>query len=419
MQNTEKSRETKTIKILRVISRLNIGGPAIHVKLLTEKLNSETFSSLLVTGRLSPGEGDMGYLFDEIKDRVTYIPELQREISPIKDIMTMIKILAVIYREKPDILHTHAAKAGFCRMAGAIYNLFSFRRKVKIVHTFHGNVFEGYFGKWKSLAFIHIERWLAGFSDAIVAISQSQKEDLIRKYRIAPANKVKRIRLGFDLKPFLESRGMIRDDGLRKKIGADKNTFIIGVIGRLTPIKNHVMFLEAAKWVLKENPGKDIRFVVIGDGELREELESRCSRNELNTHVHFCGWIKEVSRVYGDIDILALTSVNEGTPVTIIEAMASSVPVVSTWVGGVGDLLGQSKMEGVKNRDYEVCPRGILCKTMNAKSFARALQYQMDTGGDQHTRDRIVRARDFVASAYSQERLVRDVASLYVELVKK
>ncbi|MFH1491261.1 MAG: glycosyltransferase, partial [Pseudomonadota bacterium] len=395
----------KKIKILRIIARLNIGGPAIHVQLLTKGLDRERFESTLVTGSLSPEEGDMSYLFDPAEKQPIVIPELQREIRPFHDVKVISRIWRILNEEKPDIVHTHTAKAGTVgRLAALLYNLFS-RKKIKLVHTFHGHVFEGYFGRVKSKVFIWIERFLASRTDRIIAISETQKKELSGKYQIAPASKIHVIPLGFDLTPFLSnktSRGEFRKD-----ISIGENTILIGIVGRLVPIKNHHMFLESAKILLENSPDLKVKFAIIGDGELRKELENYCMELGLHDHVIFCGWIKDLVPVYADLDILALTSDNEGTPVSIIEAMASSVPVIATDVGGVRDLLETGKDENVIN-GFLKCEMGILCRKGDSLAFANGLRCLLEANKEEK-RNQIIRARSFAREKYSERRLLRDI----------
>lgn len=405
----------KKIKILRMIARLNVGGPAIHVYLLTRGIDPDRFQSILVTGKISPQEGDMSYLFDSLDKKPVIIPELQREISLMLDLKALARIFKILCRERPDIVHTHTAKAGTsARLAAMAYNLVSDRR-VKLVHTFHGHVFEGYFSRKKSLMFIWIERLLARGTDVIIAISETQKKALSDKYRIAPADKIEIIPLGFDLKSFLHCRAL--KGQFRQQLGMEDDVVLIGIIGRLVPIKHHMMFFNAARIFIEENPGIQVKFIVVGDGELRDELESYCQKHGLADYVHFCGWMKGLPPVYADLDILALTSINEGTPVSIIESMASSVPVIATDVGGVLDLLGAE--DGRPPSDgFRICERGILCRKNDAKGLANGLKYLIGN----HTREnqeRMTRARLFVEQRFSQERLLNDIESLYLNLMAR
>lgn len=406
----------RKIKILRTIARLNIGGPAIHVHLLTTGLNPARFETILVTGSISEQEGDMSYLFHDDQHQHCRISVLQRDISITMDIRVIYRIFKLLCQLRPNIVHTHTAKAGFtARTAALIYNLV-FGKRIKIVHTFHGHVFEGYFNRLKSRLFVYIERFIAHGTDAIIAISQSQQKDLAEKYCIAPVEKIRIVELGFDLAPFLSTD---RFKGqFRKQLGVGAHTLLIGIIGRLVPIKNHEMFLDAAALFLKDHPEYDVQFVIIGDGECRRSLEAYCQAKNLMDHVIFWGWVRHVSLVYADLDILALSSLNEGTPVSIIEAMASSVPVIATQVGGIQDLMGKPVDEPIQNGGFMVCERGIICANQDATGFSRGLAY-LTAEENRHRNARIQRARDYVVNRYAKERLQKDIESLYDQLIKE
>lgn len=402
-------------KVLRILSRMNIGGPSIHVSLLTRRLNPKRFESKLVTGTISAGEGDMSYLMQGCNGAVLAIPELQREIDLRKDSRAFLKLFQTIIKEKPQIVHTHTAKAGTVgRLAAGCYQLFSGRR-VTLVHTFHGNVLEGYFSPIKSKVFRGIERLLARFTDAIIAISPTQKWDLVEKHAITTAHKVHTINLGFDLSPFV-GLGRRRTRLFRNVLGIGDDAILIGIIGRLVPIKNHRMFLEAAKLVLSRNDHLPIRLVVVGDGEMRSQLESYSADLGIRENVLFAGWVKDIPQIYADLDMVALTSVNEGTPVSVIEAMAASVPVVSTGVGGIKDLLGAIEAHQPLPNGFKICQRGILCPNDNAETFANGLQFLIDRHrkGNQ---ERITSARSYVLENYSQDRLVQAIETLYDQLL--
>ena len=409
------SGDTRRIRILRMIARLNIGGPAIHVNLLTRGLDTGRFHSTLVTGKISPQEGDMSYLFDSSKTKPVIITELQREISLTLDVKALIQIFRILRRENPDIVHTHTAKAGFgARMAVILYNILC-RKKVRMVHTFHGHVFEGYFSRQKSLLFIWVERLLAKYTDVIIAISPTQKRELGEDFRIAPCYKIETIPLGFNLTPFFNSR--LLKGKFRRSLGLDDDTILVGIIGRLVPIKNHLMFFRAAKIFIDENPDIKVMFVAVGDGELRTDLESYCNKEGLAQHVCFCGWMRDVPSVYADLDILALSSMNEGTPVSIIESMASSVPVISTHAGGVLDLLGPPD-GGPGSDDFKICERGILCRKDDAPGMAKGFKYLL-RGDTDEKEQRLARARAFVEQRYSEKRLINDIESLYLNLMQQ
>jgi len=406
----------RKIKVLRFIARLNVGGPSIHVYLLSTGLHSNGFESILVTGRISPQEGDMSYLFEGSSGiRPLIVQDLQREINPAKDLKAFFHILKILRQENPDIVHTHTAKAGTTgRIAVIVHNLLG-RRDVHTVHTFHGHVFEGYFSPAKSLLFIMIERLLAKSTDVIIAISKTQKEDLSTRFRIAPSARIKTIPLGFDLKPFLESNEL--KGRFRRSLGLEEATFLVGIIGRLVPIKHHVMFLDAAGLFLKRNSGIRVKFVMVGDGELREMLTVYCEQKGLTDHVVFCGWRRDLPEVYADLDVLALTSLNEGTPVSIIEAMAASTPVIATDAGGVLDLLGP-RNGAPASGDFILCERGLLCKRGDAAGLAEGLTY-LAGNRTAEMKQMVRRAQSFVETSFSANRLVNDVERLYLNLMKR
>lgn len=404
--------DDKRIKVLRVVSRLNIGGPSIHCSILTKGLSGSRFSSKLVTGKEARREGDMSHLISRNNGCLLKIPELQREINIYKDIKAFFEILKIIFREKPDIVHTHMAKAGAVSRAAVLFHNLVSSKKIKTVHTFHGNVLDGYFNPQKSKLFIRIERALAKVTDAIIALSQTQKWELTKKYDIARDDKIHIINLGFDLTQFTDSNG--RGKGkLRSSIGVKDDTLLIGIVGRLVPIKNHVLFMDSAKLIMEKCPDKDVRYVIVGDGELREPLESYARKIGIQDNVIFYGWEKEIQKIYADIDMLMLTSNNEGTPVSIIESMASQVPVVTTGVGGVKDLLGRIETSSSADRDFSVCERGILCPKGNAEALANGIRYLVEN--DNHRL--IQKAKDFVFDNYTDRRLIERVENLYESLL--
>ena len=404
--------EKNRIKILRVISRLNIGGPSIHVHLLTNNLNHKQFITKLVTGKISPFEGDMSYLIKDNEKLPIIIPQLQREVNIVNDLTSLYKFYKLILKYKPDIVHTHTAKAGsVARTSVFIYNLFH-EKHIYLVHTFHGNIFQGYFKKITAKVYLLIERLLAEYTDQIIAISESQKNELVNKFNIARSKKVKILKLGFDLRPFTETIKYHGD--LRKKYNIEGKTFLIGIIGRLVPIKNHILFLKAARIFISNNPELDVKFLIIGDGELKDKLSFFTEKAGLKKFVIFCGWIKNISKIYTELDLLALTSINEGTPVSIIEAMAASIPVIATNAGGVKDLLGKDYIN--HNQHINICERGVICCDYEAESLANGFEY-IKKENKVELNKRVKAARDFVLKNYSKERLIRETEGLYLELI--
>lgn len=380
----------KKIKVLRIIARLNIGGPAIHTVLLTAGLDKDRFESLLVCGAVSPGEGDMAYYARERGVRLVYVPQLRRELNPLNDLIAFVKICRIIRAEKPDIIHTHTAKAGTLGRVAGLCN------DIKVVHTFHGHVFEGYFNPFFTKIFILIEKVLAYFTSKIITVSEEVKKELVG-LGIAKAQKIAVIPLGFELERFLGGPGNDRGG--------------VGIVGRLVPVKNHRLFLEAAARIIKEKPQLKARFKIIGDGELRGDLEEYSRELKIGPWVEFTGWQRDLAAVYADLDVVCLTSLNEGTPVSLIEAMACARVVVATEVGGVPDLLG----EVVEERDgFSVRERGISSKPKDAQGFAWAVAFILDNPGA--GKSLALAAREYVKTVFSKERLVRDMENLYLEV---
>lgn len=395
----------KKIKVLRIIARLNIGGPSIHTILLDSGLDKERFDSLLVCGSVDKEEGDMSYLAQgkNIKPRI--IPELKRELNIFYDTVAFIKIVKIIFSERPNIIHTHTAKAGSIgRFAGIFYNFFIPEiKKAKIIHTFHGHVLSGYFGPLKTKSFILIERFLALFSAKILTVSESVKNELM-VFGICPESKIEVIPLGLELKKFLEIPSR------------ERTPLNIGIVGRLVPIKNHRLFLDAVAKIIKENPDMQLNFKIVGDGELRQELQLYCRKLNISEQVKFLGWKKDLVSVYNDLDIVALTSINEGTPVSLIEAMASARPVVATDVGGVRDLLGKEIDYGIRPLvGFKLLERGILVRPQDAFSFSLALILFFK---NKWLRQKMgLSSRDYVRTRYAKERLINDIGALYNEVL--
>lgn len=382
----------KKIRILRIIARLNIGGPAIHTVLLTQGLDKEKFQTLLACGYPDKDEGDMSYYAAENNVSPYFIPELKRELNLRHDFAAFKKIYCLIKKERPQIIHTHTAKAGVLgRMAGIFYNLTAGKnKKVKLIHTFHGHIFEGYFGKIKARLFLLIERILANFSCEIITVSKKLKQELI-SLGIGNDEKIKVIPLGFELEKFLN---------LAPRSG---NDVCVGIVGRLVPVKNHIFFLDAARRVIDDNPLLAVKFKIVGDGELRQKLQDYAKGFGLDAYVEFLGWQKDLTGIYSGIDIAALTSLNEGTPVSIIEAMASAKAVAAVDVGGVRDLLGE---------DSE---RGILVKSQDIGAFTHALNRLIK---DVDLRRNFgLRAREFVRERFAKERLIKDIENLYLSVL--
>jgi glycosyltransferase involved in cell wall biosynthesis len=388
---------------------------------LTEGLKPLGYETVLVTGVVPAGEDDMTYFAAAAGISPITISQMSREISS-KDLVAAWKIYRLMRREKPDIVHTHTAKAGAVgRMAGLMYRwltpsaLLGRPRRCRFVHTFHGHVFHSYYGPGKTKLFLAVERSLARTpTDRIVVVSEQQRHEINEHFHVGRREQFEVIPLGLDLEVFAD--GEPRRARVRDELGAGDSDVLVGIVGRLTEVKNHEMFLLVAArvkaLVATENSDVRIKFVIIGDGRRRSPLETRASGLGLSEDVVFLGTRNDPEYFYPALDIVALTSLNEGTPLTLIEAMANERPVIATAVGGVVDLLGAqvSQQDG-----YTICERGISVASGDVESFARALLRLV--------KDRALRARvsaagkDFVYANYGKDRLIRDISNLYERLL--
>ncbi|MBD0371752.1 MAG: glycosyltransferase [Pyrinomonadaceae bacterium] len=415
------------MKIVRIIARLNVGGPARHVIWLTAALQDTEYESLLVTGVVPPNEDDMSYFAEELRVKPLVIPEMSREISP-KDALTVWKLYRLLLRERPDLVHTHTAKAGTVgRLAGFMYRwltpatLLGRPRRCRFVHTYHGHIFHSYYGPLKTRLFIFIEKMLARLStDRIVVISQQQFREIHERFGVGRREQFSVIRLGFDLTEFdgWESRR----DILRRELGTESRDVLVGIVGRLTGIKNHSLFLEAVArfkeqhGVLPKGGGR-VRFLIIGDGQLRQTLEDKTRSLGLEGDVLFLGTRNDPENFYPALDVVALTSHNEGTPLTLIEAMGCARPFVATVVGGVVDLLGEKDLDESDGVGFQVCEHGVSVRPDDAESFSGALEYIIRD--EQKRLEMGRRGRRFVEENYSIERLLSDIRNLYRGLEKE
>jgi len=368
------------MRVMRIIARLNVGGPARHVVWLHEALAARGHECLLVTGTVPKGEDDMSAFAAAHGVTPVVIPSMSRELSP-RDLATIRSIRRLMREFRPDIVHTHTAKAGaVARIAGM------FQRDMKFVHTYHGHVFHSYYGRVKTWLFLTIERLLARLNtDRIVVLSEQQLHEIHDRFRVGRREQFAVIPLGIDLE---ELRGCDETPA--------RPQLAVGIVGRIAPIKNHAMFLRVA-----ERLRDRARFVVYGDGADRAELERQ------TTNVHFAGTCP-AREVYRSLDVVALTSRNEGTPLALIEAMACGRAVISTAVGGVIDLLG-----GVIERreGFDIRERGITAESDDVAGFAAGLAFL--TENESFRRELAARGRAYAEANHSKQRLVADILALY------
>jgi glycosyltransferase involved in cell wall biosynthesis len=387
---------SERVKILRVIARLNMGGPALHVAYLTAGLRERGYETTLVAGSLARGEDSMAFVADELGVNVVRIDELGREISPLRDLLATVRLARLIRRERPQILHTHTAKAGTVGRVAAL--LAGSRRPPIVVHTFHGHVLRGYFGPLRSFFFRLLERWLASRTTALVAVSPQVRDDLVA-LRVAPRERFVVIRLGIEL----DQRVAPDQDGRsesRRYLGIPDERFTVGWIGRMTGVKRTDDVLVAFKHL--RDSGVDACLCLVGDGPDRTQLEQRAHELGVVRDTLFLGYQENVAPFYAAFDALVLPSGNEGTPVSAIEALAAGRPVVATRVGGVPDVV----------RDGE---DGFLVEAGATDELAERLAR---LARDPELRRRMgEEGRSRVVPRYAVDRLVDDVDRLYRSLL--
>jgi glycosyltransferase involved in cell wall biosynthesis len=389
-------------KVLRIINRLNLGGPTYNAAYLSKYLGDE-FDTLLVSGMKDGTEESSEFIVKNLDLHPVYIPEMYRELHPFRDYRSYYKLRKLIDEFKPDIVHTHAAKAGAVGRLAALHS-----GVPVIVHTFHGHVFHSYFSPIKTRVFLEIERYLGSRTTKIIALSDIQKRELVDEYQVADESRFEVIPLGFDLKRFTENVSHKRMV-FREKYCISDDEIAIGIIGRLVPIKNHELFLKAISTVIN-NTTKKIKAFIIGDGEDRQKIEQIATLLGLDFSAQvpykgpivFTSWIKEVDVALAGLDIVALTSNNEGTPVSLIEAQASGKPIVSTKVGGIENIV-------IANET------ALLSLPGKVEDFAKNLLQLVDN--DELRWKLSQKGKEFVYNRFSYNRLCKDMSNLYHSLL--
>jgi glycosyltransferase involved in cell wall biosynthesis len=383
------------IRVLRVIARLNMGGPALHVAYLSAGLAERGYETTLVAGSLARGEGSMAYVAEDLGVRVVKLDALSREISPVRDAISVLRLARLIREQRPQILHTHTAKAGTVGRLAAL--LAGGARPPIVVHTFHGHVLRGYFGPFKSQAFRLLERLLARVTTRLIAVSPQVRDDLV-SLGVAPAEKFSVVRLGVELGERVQTR--VAGAEARARLGIGPERFVVGWVGRMTGVKRTADVLKGVAQ-LRER-GVDAVLLMVGDGPDRERVERGASVLGIMRHCYFLGYQEDVSEWYQAFDAMVLPSANEGTPVVVIEALAAGCPVVATSVGGVPDVI----RDGVD---------GFLVAASDIEQLAERLAR---LAADPELRARMGEAgRESVPRRYAVERLVGDVDELYRSLI--
>ena len=371
-------------KILRIINRFNLGGPTYNAAYLTKYLEPD-YETLLIGGQHDESEKSSMHILDNLGLKPIIIPEMQRSLNPYKDQIAFKKIQNIIKEFKPDIVHTHAAKAG------ALGRRAAYKMGVKqIYHTFHGHVFHSYFGSFKTRIFKEIEKNLAKKSTKIIAISEIQKRELCKVHKICPEKKIEVIPLGFDLERFNRDKDSKRKE-FRKKWNLKENEIAIGIIGRLVPIKNHTFFIDAIQEVLKKSEFP-VRAFIVGDGEEKQNIVNYIKNKNLDFSLDYSpatfqltSWIREIDRVNSGMDIICLTSLNEGTPVSLIEAQASGKPIVSTKTGGIENIVLENKTALLSEKnDLDNFSKNLLSLVNNSNKRKLFSKFGLEKSKDFH-----------------------------------
>ena len=377
-------------KLVRVITRMNIGGPARHVTILSTRCGPE-FDTDLLAGEPDEREGSLESEAAAAGARLVHVPYLRRPVAPLDDLRALVWLYRYFRREKPAIVATHLAKAGTVgRLAAALAGV-----PVR-VHTFHGHVLDGYFGRVSTAVFTWMERFLGRLTTQFVAISPEIAADLDRLG--IGRGKTTIVRLGLDLDHLAgHPRG-----GLRGELGVPADAPLVGIVGRLVPIKSHELFLAAAERVLREHA--DVHFAIVGDGELWGALHRQVRERGLERSVHFSGWRSDLAAVYADLDVAVCCSRNEGTPVSLIEASAAGRPVVGTQVGGIPDII----TPGVT---------GLLVPSGDAASLASAIEELVANPGKRAAMG--LAGQRAVLERHGADRMVNELKDLYRNLLER
>ena len=371
-----------------------MGGPAHHVSLLSGRLDPTRYQTLLVHGDVGRGEESLEAVAEREGCSRRLVPSLGSAIHPVRDLRALGALIRIVRAFRPQIVHTHTAKAG---MLGRLAAVLAGRPRPVIVHTYHGHVLEGYFGALGSRLYRTLERALGAVSDRLIGVSEATVDDLVR-LRVAPRSKFRVVPIGLDLAPFLTS-GPADGAEIRAEAGTEPGEVLLTFVGRLVPIKRVDLALEALAGARRL--GAPVRLAIVGDGDLRAELERLAQSLELDGAARFLGYRKDMVGIAAAADIALLTSDNEGTPVSLIEAAAAGTPAVATEVGGV--------------REVVTPDSGLVVAPNDADGLAQAIAA---LAGDPAVRARMgEHGRRHVGEQYSVDRLVRDIDLLYRELL--
>lgn len=373
-------------RVLRIITRLNVGGPATHVQLVNAGLDSQGWETLLAYGDVDAEEAEAPLRGDINAARVA---GLQRSVSPARDARAFAGIVRLVRSFRPHIIHTHLSKAGLIGRSAGLATSSAAR-----VHTFHGNVFEGYFSPRVSQAVLRVERSLGARTHAILALSETQRSELLER-GIAPESQIRVVPLGTDLTRYGVDRA-----GARERLALPADQPIVVAIGRMVPIKRLDRLFRAFDAVVREIPNAHL--YLVGGGPERASLEALAVELGIRQHMTFVGWSTQTPDWYGAANVVALSSDREGTPLAVIEAAASGRPVVATAVGGVPDVVDDGRT-------------GVVVASGDEAALARGITALLR---DADRADRMGAAAQSRSHRFGAQRLIDDLDSVYRDLLQ-
>lgn len=372
---------------------MNVGGPSRHVVHLVDGLDAYGYETRLVVGSPESAEGSMLRLAAEKQIQPHIVVGLDRPVALLRDFAAFQQIVREIRLFKPHVVHTHTAKAGILgRLAAVLCGV------PVIFHTFHGHVFSGYFSPLLSQLIVGLERFLVGFSDRLITLTPGLKEDISQRFKLTESQKIEVVPLGLDLrKNLFISR---KSTNWRARFGLDQDVFLAGIVARLVPVKNHAMLIKTVADLVVQIP--ELHLAVVGGGELEGSLRALASSLGVADRIHFCGIVNEIEEVYADLDLLVLSSKNEGTPVVLIEALASGCPVAATRVGGIPEVLNEGRFGCLLSTDPAI--------------FTRELGELVRSGSSRLSVPTEIRKK--MAETYSVDTLVKRIDLLYRKTLK-
>jgi glycosyltransferase involved in cell wall biosynthesis len=395
-------------RVLQILTRDNVGGPARLVASLAKGLPAD-FALAVAAGMPEPSEGTP--VFDAAQIPVERLP-LRRSIAPKSDLAALVRLRRLVAGRTalpatshgaashgaawpPDLVHTHMAKAGALTRLAAL----GVQNRPVLVHTYHGHVFSGYFPAWQVRSFVTLERLLAKTTDALVAVSPEVRDELL-SLGIGRPEQWHVVVPGVELAAFLEvpSETPPSTGSLRKALGVQAGTRLVGMVGRLVPVKDHLTAFRA----LEHLP--EVHLALIGDGELRQALSAEAGRLGIGPRVHFTGWVEDVPAVLAELDVVVLSSRNEGTPLALIEAAAAARPVVATDVGGVASVVVDGRT-------------GCLVPPSRPEALAAALRRLLDDPAERLRLGEAARAH--AVRRFGDGRMVQETLDLYRTLLSR